>query len=268
MKLPTVCVTPDHLRARPELIAELRANPGQFTERRVAPVEFRDSDGPVIVGHAAVFNDLSGNLGGFRERIDRGAFRKVLRDDPDVFCLLNHDPNLILGRTHAGNLTLKEDGTGLAYEVEPTDTDVAERVMKWIGSGEITQSSFAFRVADDSWDEDEETGGLIRTIHEFSALFDVSPVTYPAYPTADVGLRSLSKLASGVSLTEEERAEIDALLHPSDEPSVEQDAGANGQEPGVEATDEGRSDDGVTETLDGLSPVAARLRISERIARL
>jgi HK97 family phage prohead protease len=265
------CITTVDLRTRPELLSELRSNPGKFNERRMAPtrIETRADGEGLIVGHGAVFNDLSGNLGGFREKIDRGAFRKVLRDDPDVYALLNHDPNLILGRTLAGSLTLKEDGSGLAYEVSPGDTDVARNTREWIARGEINQSSFAFRVGDDSWEEDSETGVLIRTIHEFSELYDVSPVVYPAYPTADAGLRSgLDSFVRGLS--DEERAEVLSLLDTSaDEDRTEHVTLADGQEQGDEAGDsEGRSDADSTETQDGISPVAARIRINEQLARI
>jgi phage head maturation protease len=83
------------LRAHPELLAEMRAEPGKHMERRVVAltgVETRAADnGWRGGGLAAVFGDLSHNLGGFRERIDHGAFRKVLASKPDVRALFNHD---------------------------------------------------------------------------------------------------------------------------------------------------------------------------------
>ncbi|HTU15642.1 MAG TPA: HK97 family phage prohead protease [Solirubrobacterales bacterium] len=272
------CITTVDIRSRPELLQELRSQPGAHPERRMAStqVEARasdDGDSFTIVGMAAVFNDLSVNLGGFREKIDRGAFRKVLRKDPDCYCLLNHDGNLILGRTHAGSLSLREDGKGLAYETTPGDTSVARDAREWIDRGEINQSSFGFRVADDSWEEDPETGVLIRTIHEFSELYDVSPCVYPAYPTTDAGLRSLDKFVRGEEVTAEERAEIQSLLDNSstsdEEVPTEQDPPADGQERGGEAGEpEGHSEAEATETQDGISPVAARSRIHGLTAQI
>ena len=167
-------------------------------QRRSVPLvglEVRDSDDGAyaIKGHGAVFHDLSENLGGFRERIDPGAFATVLADRKlDVRALYNHDPNLVLARTTNGTLRLKEDGTGLLYEADVAPTSYGRDLRVLLERGDVTQSSFAFRVArgGESWDEDEETGVLIRTITEFSGLYDVSPVTYPAYPTADSGLSS------------------------------------------------------------------------------
>lgn len=189
---PTI-IDSHELRANPALLTELRENPGAHVERRTVPAEItlraEGDDGFVIEGHAAVFDDLSVNLGGFREKIDRGAFRKVLKDKPDVRALFNHDPNLVLARSTAGTLDLKEDTTGLVYRADVAPTSYAADLRVLMDRGEVTQSSFAFRVADDSWDEDDE-GRLVRTIREFSELFDVSPVTYPAYPTTDAAPRT------------------------------------------------------------------------------
>ena len=152
-------------------------------------VEYRGDDKtPVISGHAAVFNKLSENLGGFREKIDPGAFVDVLNDD--VRALYNHDPNLIHGRTTSKTLRIDEDKTGLAYEVDPPDTQSARDLIVSMERGDVNQSSFAFTVEEDSWDEDDD-GRIVRTIKKIKRLFDVSPVTYPAYPDATVGLRGL-----------------------------------------------------------------------------
>lgn len=153
-------------------------------------IETRDGDtaGKLIRGHAAVFDTLSENLGGFREKIAPGAFDDVL--DDDVRALFNHDPNHILGRSKAGTLILAVDAKGLTYEIDPPDTGTARDLLVSIERGDVNQSSFAFTVENDSWDEDEE-GRWIRTVHKVRRLYDVSPVTYPAYPEAGAGLRSL-----------------------------------------------------------------------------
>jgi HK97 family phage prohead protease len=163
-------------------------------ERRVMAfdtlkVETREQDRPpVIRGHAAVFDVLSENLGGFREKIAPGAFNGILKDD--VRALFNHDPNLILGRTGAGTLRLSIDADGLVYELDPPDTTIGRDLVTSIQRGDINQSSFGFVVEDDDFSEDEE-GRYIRTIRKIKRLFDVSPVTYPAYPDASVALRNL-----------------------------------------------------------------------------
>lgn len=147
-----------------------------------------DQQGPIIRGHAAVFDTLSENLGGFREKIAPGAFDSVLADD--VRALYNHDPNHVLGRSKSGTLRLSVDDRGLHYEIDPPDTQIARDLITSLRRGDVDQSSFGFSVDKDDWKEDDD-GRVIRTIIKFRRLYDVSPVTYPAYPDATVGLRSL-----------------------------------------------------------------------------
>lgn len=153
--------------------------------------EQHDQQPTRIIGYGSVFNSRSEPLWGFREIIRPGAFDDVLGDD--VRGLFNHDPNFILGRSTSGTLTLSVDERGLQYNITAPDTQtIRDLVIAPMLRGDINQSSFAFRVARDGecWYEDEE-GVVIREISRFSRLFDVSPVTYPAYQEADSGVRSL-----------------------------------------------------------------------------
>lgn len=144
---------------------------------------------PVIVlrGYAAKYNVLSEMMWDFQETIALGAFDDVMGDD--VRALFNHDPNHILGRTLSGTLRLTLDDVGLVYEVDLPDTDMGETVACAVDRGDVTQSSFAFIVNEATWTERED-GTWLRTITKLSRLYDVSPVTYPAYPDATVGMRS------------------------------------------------------------------------------
>lgn len=153
-------------------------------------VDARAKDEPqMIVGHAAVF-DTETDIGGyFLERVAPGAFKRAIKED-DVRSLFNHDANFVLGRTAAGTLTLREDDTGLWTETVLPDTQFARDLKVSIARGDISQMSFAFRVKAEKW---EERGDVwVRTIEDVE-LFDVSPVTFPAYPTTDVGVRSLDQ---------------------------------------------------------------------------
>ena len=155
-----------------------------LTELRI---EKRDDDSREVVGHASVFNSLSEDLGGFRETIAPGAFDDVLQDD--VRALFNHDPNMILARTKSGTLTLRVYDKGLQYRFNAPDTTAGRDLMVSLERGDIDQSSFGFRVADDEWENRD--GQVVRTVLKFSRLFDVSPVTMPAYPDTDVAEREL-----------------------------------------------------------------------------
>lgn len=145
-------------------------------------VETREDGTQNISGYAAVFNKDSEDMG-FIERIKPGAFKNALKKS-DVRALFNHDPNLIIGRSGV-NLSLKEDKKGLFMEVSPLATATYRMVAENISAGLVTQQSFAFMVEEDEWDEDFRQ----RTIKKVSEVFDVSPVTYPAYPDTSVALR-------------------------------------------------------------------------------
>lgn len=142
-----------------------------------------------IRGYAAVFGKLSEDLGGFREKIDPGAFAKSIEND-DIRALYNHDANYILGRNKAGTLILAEDDKGLAIEIDPPDTSYARDLMASIERKDITQMSFGFVTIRDAWAYNENSKKeVIRTLQEVR-LYDVSPVTYPAYPQTSVKVRS------------------------------------------------------------------------------
>jgi uncharacterized protein len=135
---------------------------------------------PRIAGHAALFDSVSEDLGGFRERIRPGAFAASLVAD-DVRALFNHDPNVILGRNRAGTLRLTEDERGLGIEIDPPDTQAARDLMVSIARGDVSQMSFGFSVGPggQTWEKNDQ--GVLRTLTAVR-LFDVSPVVFPAYP--------------------------------------------------------------------------------------
>lgn len=145
-------------------------------------------DENVIEGYAAVFNKNSVDFGGWYERIAPGAFSDVLKDD--AVALFNHDNNLVLGRNKV-NVTLSQDETGLKYRVKLPATTLANDVRQLVKDKIIHQSSFAFTVAEQTWEHPkEENKPSVRTITKMKRLYDVSPVTSPAYLDATVGARS------------------------------------------------------------------------------
>lgn len=180
---------------------EVRKSNNARLERRSFSFALRSegrSDNPdkrVVRGHGAVFNSRSQDLGGFVEEIAEGAFDNALKDGvSDIRALIDHNPSLILARTSSGTLKVYPDEKGLAYEFELPDTSYARDLAVNLDNGNITQSSFAMTVARDRWEELED-GTILRTILEVEQLFDVSPVTYPAYTEADVRIakRSLNE---------------------------------------------------------------------------
>ena len=162
-------------------------------ERRYLQQEFRisgDSGAQKIEGYAAKFGIRSEDFGGWVEVIAPTAFDVSLASNPDVRALFNHDPNLILGRTASGTLTLTKDDTGLAYSITPPDTQTARDLMVSMNRGDVNQSSFGFVCVEAAWGYDEVLGLDIRTVKQVE-LWDVSPVVFPAYPDANSGVRSM-----------------------------------------------------------------------------
>jgi uncharacterized protein len=154
------------------------------TEKRFFNIETRITKRAkknIVTGHAAIFGQLSEDLGGFKEKIKVGAFDGVLKNDVRAF--FNHDPNFLLARTTSGTLKLAVDKVGLSYSFEVPDTTAGRDLVISMERGDITQSSFAFMVEKDSWSEQD--GQEIRTIEKVGRLFDVSPVSIPAYPQAN-----------------------------------------------------------------------------------
>ena len=160
-------------------------------EKRAATVEAAQEESRMISGYAAVFDSDSEDLGGFTERIERGAFAEAIKVS-DVRALFNHDNNMILARTASGTLRIYEDERGLKYEFEAPNTNVGNDVLEMIKRGDISQSSFGFRVEKDSWTKRD--GTTYRTIKKVKQLYDVSPVTFPAYPEASVAVRKLEEI--------------------------------------------------------------------------
>ena len=153
-------------------------------KRTMGTIEVREAEGDdmMLEGYAAVYNSET-DLGHFREVIKPGAFDDVL--DNDVRALINHDPNLILGRTTNGTLELSVDERGLKYKVKLGDQQYAKDFYESVKRGDISQSSFAFTIDKQSWNEER----TVRSVDKVRQLLDVSPVTYPAYAAATVQAR-------------------------------------------------------------------------------
>ncbi|MEH6564635.1 MAG: HK97 family phage prohead protease [Halopseudomonas sp.] len=163
-----------------------------FERRFYKPQEMRlqvpDEGQPTLIGgHAAVFNQRSEDLGGFVEQIAPGAFASSIASR-DIRALLNHNADLILGRSTAGTLRLVEDDVGLNIEIDTPDTSYARDLLISMGRGDIREMSFGFLTLQDHW---EKIGDVwVRTLMEVE-LHEVSPVTFPAYGQTTISARSM-----------------------------------------------------------------------------
>jgi HK97 family phage prohead protease len=149
-----------------------------------------------VGGIAAVVNSVT-DLGYFEEVIMAGAFDNALAKEYDIRCLFNHEADLILGRTKADTCRVFVNGDGnLEYTwipdyENPTHMSVVRSIMR----GDITQSSFAFTIKEQNWSESEKYGTMgKRSITMIDSLYDVSPVTYPAYEDTEADARSIAAI--------------------------------------------------------------------------
>ena len=180
-----------------------------------ARVELRqdgDSEKSLIAGTAAVFYDGTPRTEfqldkDFVERIAPGAFDEALAND-DVRGVFNHDASLILGRTTAGTMTLRADEEGLQYEIDAPDTSVGRDLKVSLERGDVTGSSFKFRVTGENFTEEGDV--LVRTITNTS-LLDVGPVTFPAYTATSASVRSEGAQESRKAYEASKRDEQEAL---------------------------------------------------------
>ncbi len=160
------------------------------TEYRFVPIdgiklERRDDGVAIVTGHAAVFDQPSVNLGGFREEIEARAFDQTLADDDQV-ALWSHDRTRPLGRRSAGTLTLGTDKRGLTFELELPDTTVGKDAVVNIERGDVQGMSIGMAVIDDKFIRNADE--LDTRIVKEAKLIEVSPVVFPAYPQTDVGV--------------------------------------------------------------------------------
>lgn len=166
-----------------------------------------------IGGIAAVVNSVT-DMGYFEEVITPGAFDYALSRDYDIRCLFNHEAELILGRTKADTckVFVNADGnleyTWIPDYENPTHMSVVRSIMR----GDITQSSFAFTIKEQTWTDSTKYGTMgKRTITMIDELFDVSPVTYPAYAETEADARSIIKMRDEeIQIKAAEQSQIDA----------------------------------------------------------
>ena len=143
-----------------------------------------------LVGHAAVFDSMSQDLGGWHEIVRPGTFRRSLSEGDDVVALVHHRPEMPLGRRSSGTLRLSEDQHGLAFEIDLPDTQTGHDIKVSVDRGDISGASFAFTVPDggDRWTQ--RNNGVLRELLDID-LHDITVTPLPAYSDTSVARRAL-----------------------------------------------------------------------------
>jgi HK97 family phage prohead protease len=170
----------------------------QIDERRFSPVQIRSAPQPgsrIVSGLAVRFGARSENLGGWKERIVKGAFTKTLSDGHDIRMLHSHDSGRILGSTRAGTLSLGETSDGLAFRCDLPNTSDGDDVLELCRRGDLREMSFGFRCDRERWEDEDDDDfedypddrgrrakKTIPVRHVLQAtLSEVSAVGWPAY---------------------------------------------------------------------------------------
>lgn len=156
-----------------------------------ATMELRVADGDQpnrLVGYAAVFEQLSSDLGGFKERIKAGSFRTSVTGNADIRALVDHDPGKLLGRTSSGTLRMSEDEHGLRVEIDLPDTSYARDVRTMVQRRDIRGMSFGFKVREGGQRFSKEGGQVIRELSDID-LREVTVTSVPAYTGTSLSLR-------------------------------------------------------------------------------
>lgn len=164
-------------------------------EMRTVSSDFQtreDGDSLIIEGYFSVFNSDYEIAPGMTESIAPGAFTNALKEDSDVRALTNHDTTLVLGRTKARTLSLREDDKGLwgSIEVNPNDRD-AVNTYERVKRGDVDQCSFGFDIVSEVT-EHREDGSIHWEIQDVR-LYEVSVCTFPAYDQTSVAARCSDK---------------------------------------------------------------------------
>ena len=167
-------------------LRQVRSIGAQFQTR-----EAKDGEGPVIEGYFSVFNSDYPLWPGATEQVAPGAFAKSLAGEygeGDVRALANHDTTLVLGRTKAGTLSLREDEHGLygTININEQDSD-AMNLYARVQRGDVSQCSFGFDIRDEEFIENPD--GTCRWVLRDVVLYEVSVCTFPAYAETSVEAR-------------------------------------------------------------------------------
>ena len=162
---------------------QVRSVPTNFTTRE-------DGDNPAIEGYFAVFNSNYEIAPGMSESIAPGAFSETISGD--IRALINHDTTLVLGRTKAGTLELREDSHGLwgHVDINPNDAD-AVNLYERVKRGDVDGCSFGFEIRSEDTDIHED-GSVHWTIKDVN-LFEVSCCTFPAYEQTNISARTAER---------------------------------------------------------------------------
>jgi HK97 family phage prohead protease len=160
---------------------------------RSAPTKFEtreDGGNLTIEGYFAVFDSNYEIAPGLSESVAPGAFSDTISGD--IRALINHDTTLVLGRTKAGTLELREDSHGLwgKIAINPNDGD-AMNLYERVKRGDVDQCSFGIDITEE--ETDFRADGSIHWTIKAVELYEVSCCTFPAYEQTNISARTAER---------------------------------------------------------------------------
>ena len=147
----------------------------------------QENDAKYIEGYFIRFNEETELWGGVFEEVAPEAVDDSLKNN-DIRCLFNHDTSIVLGRTGNGTLELKKDSIGVfgRVKINPNDKQALD-IYARIERGDINACSFGFNIINEEIQNRDD--GTVKFILKKIDLKEVSPVTFPAYPTTSISAR-------------------------------------------------------------------------------
>lgn len=196
-----------------KMVKEIRYIPAMSLSIR----EDANPDVMAIKGYVVKFNERSSLLyDEWYERVAKGAFAKSLQQNT-IKALWNHNSDIVLGSTKSNTLKLIEDDIGLRFDLELPNSSQAKDIYESIKRGDVDGVSFGFYIREngDKWEYLKEEDVYERTLLDID-LIEISPTPFPAYPTSEVGKRSLEennlKTREERVLEELKKAQINAMI--------------------------------------------------------
>ena len=168
-----------------------------------------DENSRTISGVAIVFDSYSRDLGGFIERIDRGAISEDFLANQDVIMNVDHDNSRMLARYNhgEGTLQLSLEDDGLHFQFEAPNTSLGDEVLYNVRNGNLFECSFACYLNRNDIDVIHEDDQTVHVIKNIRALLDCSIVVHAAYPDTDVQARNLELAEKQAEIDAEKKAE-------------------------------------------------------------
>lgn len=152
-----------------------------------------DEGKTTITGRAVVYNawvQIGPDSWGWMERFAPGSLTGSLNDE-NIYATFNHDADNLLGRVSNETLRMIDSAKALTYEIDPNlDTEIGRQVLAFVERQDVRGASFSFRVDSYTMEKKKKKTDMDRVTITEAKLYELGPVTNPAYKQTSAKLRS------------------------------------------------------------------------------